>query len=314
MADIWHDREWAEGEACVNITSRADANATARVRCPDGAVWHSKSMIDRRQVRGPQGLLQVMETGGGVGIPVIFLHADSGAASQWLEVQQAIGADRHAVAFDFRGHGGSQPARNEKYDFAARFEDVLSVADAVGLQRFLIAAHSGGAAVALEGASTHSPRIAGLFLLDPPNDPRAMPQAMKEGLLAGLAGPKSLDVQKEFYASIAGSRPDVRERVLADCEAVTAQARLGVARAFTEWDPEPTLNAWRGPIHVVASQANDNARALHKLRSDLAHTVVPGVGHWIQLDDPSLVIRELKAFVQGIEAGPVGLGATQSSA
>jgi pimeloyl-ACP methyl ester carboxylesterase len=258
-------------------------------------------MIQRRGVRGTEGRLETSETGGGSRLPVVFLHADSGRASQWQEVQQGIASERRAVAFDFRGHGDSEPARNEDYGFAARFEDLLSVVDALELDQFLVAAHSGGAAVALEGAAQHSPRIAGLFLLDPPTDPRVMPQAMKDGVLQGLASSNSLEVQKQLYATIAGANAQVRERVLADCERVHPSARLGVAKALTSWNPELSLETWRGPIHIVSAKASDNGHTLYALRPDIGHTVVPDVGHWIQLDDPSAVERALRTFIESVE-------------
>lgn len=265
-------------------------------------------MIQRRQVGGRQGQLETSEAGVGApapALPVVFLHADSGRASQWSAVQEAISTERRTAAFDFRGHGRSEPARNEDYGFAGRVEDLLSVVDALELRRFVVAAHSGGAAVALEAGAAQPERIAGLFLLDPPTDPRVMPEEVKSGMLQGLASPNSLEIQKQFYATIAGSNASVRERVLADCEAVNSAARLGVARALAQWNPEPCLKAWKGPIHVVGSQSNDNGHALYDLRSDVPRTVVPSVGHWIQLDDPALVTRALRDFAALVEQAEV---------
>lgn len=262
-------------------------------------------MIQRRQVAGTQAQLETTETGVGARLPIVFLHADSGRASQWQEVQEELTDERRAVAFDFRGHGHSEPARNGDYGFLGRFEDLLSVVDALELRRFVIAAHSGGAAVALAGAAEHSARIAGLFLLDPPTDPRAMPRAMKDGMLEGLAGPDGLAVQKKFYASIAGSNPEVRERVLADCEVVAPRARLGVARALASWNPETSLKAWLGPIHIVSAQTSDSEHALYRLRPNISHTLVPNVGHWIQLEDPARVKQALRSFVESIEQAEI---------
>ena len=96
----------------------------------------------------------------------------------------------------------------------------------------------------------------------------------------------------------------MRERVLADCARVSAPARLGVARALSEWNPEPTLNAWRGPLFILASAANDNGHALHDLRPEVAHAVVPQVGHWIQLEKPELVEQTLRRFLSEVESSP----------
>ena len=259
--------------------------------------------IQHRMIRGQQGRLATFEAGEGEGLPVLFLHADSGGALQWREVMLGIASERRAVAFDFRGHGASEPARNEDYGYAGRAEDVSSVAESLGLLRCVLVAHSGGAAVALEFAARHSEQVAGLVLIDPATDPRALPLEVKQRMLRDLAGPRSLDVQRAFYASIAGQSSAVRERVLADCERVDSAARLGVAEALAEWDPEPTLNAWRGPSFIVASSGNDNGHALYELRADLAHAVVPDVGHWIQLEQPALVEQVLRRFLREVE-GP----------
>lgn len=259
--------------------------------------------INHTVIRGQQGQLAAFEAGQSERLPVLFLHADSGGADQWREVLLRIAPERRAVAFDFRGHGASEPAKNEDYGYVGRAEDVSSVADALGLSRCLLVAHSGGAAVALQFVARHPEQVAGLLLIDPATDPRALPPAVKQGMLRDLAGPRSLDVQKAFYASIAGQDAAVRERVLADCERVDPAARLGVARALAEWDPEPTLNAWQGPLFIVASSANDNGHALYRLRPDWAHSVVPDVGHWIQLEKPALVEQTLRRFLREVE-GP----------
>lgn len=257
--------------------------------------------IKAHTIQGPEGQLATLEAGGGAGLPALFLHADSGSAGQWQEVLQRIASERRAVAFDFRGNGASPPAANEDYGYAGRAEDVAAVADRLGLERFVLVAHSGGAAVALEYASTHADRAAGLLLIDPPSDPRALPGAVKEGMLRDMSGPRSLEAQKAFYASIAGADPAVRERVLADCERGGAAARKGVALALVEWNPEPTLNAWRGPIFILAGTANDNGHALYDLRPEIPHAVIEEVGHWIQLEKPDLVEQTFRRFVAELE-------------
>ena len=258
--------------------------------------------IQQGMTPGRQGQLATFEAGQSQRLPVLFLHGDSGGARQWQEVLLRIAPERRAVAFDFRGHGASEPARNSDYGYVGRAEDVSSVINALGLGRCVLVAHSGGAAVALQLAAQHQEQVAGLLLVDPATDPRALPVAVKRAMLRDLSGPGSLDAQKAFYTSIAGQDPAVRERVLADCERVDATARLGVAQALVDWNPEPTLNAWRGPCFIVASSANDNGHALYDLRPDLPHCVVPDVGHWIQLEQPTLVEQTLRRFLLEVEA------------
>lgn len=253
-------------------------------------------------VAGPQGALAVSELGAGGGLPLVFLHADSGRASQWSGVVRALANDRRKIALDFRGSGESAPARDGDYSYLGRADDVAAVADALGLRRFVIVAHSGGAAVALEYAARHATRVAGLLLVDPPTDPRALPQDVREQMVRDLAGPQSLKAQQDFYRTIVGDNPATRERVLADCEAVEHAARAGIGAALANWNPQPALEAWRGPTLVLSTPPSDNEHALYRLRPDLPHRVIGGAGHWIQLDQPALVAREIVAFVAGLEA------------
>jgi pimeloyl-ACP methyl ester carboxylesterase len=138
-------------------------------------------------------------------------------------------------------------------------------------------------------------------LLDPATDPRVIPQDIRDGIVTGLAGPQSLNFQKQFYATIAGSNEKVCASVLADCAKVLPQARLGFGEAFAEWNPEPSLDAWKGPIFILASEASDTPSALYRLRPQIPHEVVKGTGHWLQLDTPDIVAKAIRRFIAGIE-------------
>lgn len=248
-----------------------------------------------------QGRLAVYEKGEGPGLPVLFLHADSGRAAQWAEVAEKIGAKRPVITLDSRGSGDSAEALDGDYSYAGRAADIDAVAEARELKRFIIVAHSGSGAAALLYAGQYPDRVAGLFLLDPATDPRTIPQEIRAGIIAGLAGPQSLDFQKQFYATIAGSDERVLARVLADCEKVAPAARLGFGKAFAEWNPEPALDGWRGPIFILAGAASDNQAALYRLRPQIPHEVVTGTGHWLQLDEPDIVAEAIRRFIAGIE-------------
>ena len=252
-------------------------------------------------IQAPQGRLAVYEKGHGKGLPVLFLHADSGTASQWTEVLEKIGAGRTVLALDSRGSGESAEARDGDYAYAGRAADIDAVAKALNLARFVIVAHSGSGAAALLYAGKHRDQVAGLFLLDPATDPRAIPQEIRDQIVTGLAGPHSLDFQKQFYATIAGPNEKVRDRVLADCEKVAPAARLGFGKAFAEWNPEPALDAWKGPIFILSGEASDTPAALYRLRPAIPHEVVKGTGHWLQLDAPDIVADAIEKFIAETE-------------
>ncbi|QNA82612.1 alpha/beta hydrolase [Sphingomonas sp. So64.6b] len=252
-------------------------------------------------IPGTQGNLAVLEAGHGSDLPIVFLHADSGRASQWAEVLEGIGQDRRVYALDSRGSGDSSPAINSDYSYEGRAEDISDLVATLELERFVIVAHSGSGAVALEYAAKHVDQVAGIFLLDPATDPRAIPTDVRASFLQALKGPASLDAQKAFFASIAGNNAQTKARVLEDCASVDAAARLGFATALANWNPESALDAWKGPIFLLVSVPNDNPNALHVLRPTLPHAVVAGSGHWIQLDQPHRLEQEIRRFMTSIE-------------
>jgi len=139
-------------------------------------------------------------------------------------------------------------------------------------------------------------------MVDPPTDPRALPREVRDKYLGGLAGPQSLDVLRGFYAGIVGGNEQTRQRVLADVERVAPDARLGVGKALAEWNPEPTLKAFSGPMLVLASVPNDTPAALYHLRPDIPHHVVVNAGHWLQLDQPGIVENAITEFVAAVRA------------
>lgn len=159
---------------------------------------------------------------------------------------------------------------------------------------------AGSGAAALIYAGQNPDRVAGLFLLDPATDPRAIPKEILDQMTTGLAGPQSLDFQKQFYATIAGPNEKVRDEVLADCEAVAPDARLGFGKAFAQWNPESTLDAWKGPIFILSGEASDTPSALYRLRPHIPHRIVKGTGHWLQLDAPDIVADAIRKFLDEI--------------
>jgi pimeloyl-ACP methyl ester carboxylesterase len=74
-----------------------------------------------------------------------------------------------------------------------------------------------------------------------------------------------------------------------------------VARALAQWNPEPTLNTWRGPLRILTSASNDDGHALYHLRPDVERKIVSDVGHWLQLERPELVLEDVRTFLAELE-------------
>jgi pimeloyl-ACP methyl ester carboxylesterase len=119
-------------------------------------------------VRGVE--LAVTDTGGNGGLPYFWGHGLSGSSAQDSRFSmfdwKRLAGSRRVVRWDARGHGesaGTDEPDAYRWDNLAR--DLLELADALGVDRFVAGGVSMGAATALHAATIAPERIAGLVLV-----------------------------------------------------------------------------------------------------------------------------------------------------
>lgn len=248
-------------------------------------------------VKGPAGALYV-DDGGKGGVPVVFVHASCGNATHWEAQLAHVRRHRRAVALDLRGHGRSAPPPADAISIEDFARDVAAVVEGLGLERFVLVGHSMGGAVCVAYAGLHPDRVAGLFLLDPASDGRAIPAEQAAGLMQALASDAWSEVIAEYWAPmLVPSRPEVRERVLSQLRAtspVGARAGLGALLTF---DPVAPLRRFPGPSLSVITAFNEEPGSYQRLVPELPSRKVEGTGHWVQLDAPDRVNALLDGFL-----------------
>jgi pimeloyl-ACP methyl ester carboxylesterase len=249
-------------------------------------------------VPGPAGALAV-DDGGRGGMPVVFAHSLAGNSSHWQAQLEHLRPSRRAVALDLRGHGRSESPRNSDYSIAGMDGDVAAVADTLGLDWFVLVGHSMGGAVALTYAGAHPERVASLLLVDPVGDGKQISSAATKPLFAGLDSNYDATI-REYWTGIAGPNSAVRERLLADLRATPRQTVVPAFRAALQFDPDPSLARYRGPKVSIVTPYNDQPFSLHRLGKGFPHQVVPGTGHWIQLDKPDDFNRLMDEFLENV--------------
>jgi pimeloyl-ACP methyl ester carboxylesterase len=174
--------------------------------------------------------------------------------------------------------------------------DIAAAADALGLDRFVLVGHSMGGGVALNYAGVHPDRVAGLLLVDPIGDGKQIPATESQSFLNGLESEYPTMI-RQYWTSIVGPNSAVRERLLGDLGAVTKDTLLQSLRSVMQFDPDPLLARYPGPIMAVVTPQNDAGFSLHRLGRGFPHRVVTGTGHWIQLDQPEEFNRLLDEFL-----------------
>lgn len=126
-------------------------------------------MVQRRSIQAGGRRLSFLEKGRRVaGEPsLVVIHGLMGTAATFLPLLAEMAEDRHVIALDLPGAGGSERDPRMGASLANATESVLKALDALELERPVLVGHSHGGAVAMYLAAFHPERTSGLVLIAP---------------------------------------------------------------------------------------------------------------------------------------------------
>lgn len=254
-------------------------------------------------VKGPHGMLRVEDRGAGPGVPVLFVHGLAGDRRVWEAQVTHLSPGRRVVALDLHGMGESEPSKTTDYTVPSFAQDVLAVADALGLRRFVLVGHSLGGAVVAEVASEHPDRVAGLLLDDPAGDLTTLPPGALDAWLAGMEPPTYREFTEAWFGKmLASARPEVRDAVYAQMRRTPPAVVSASARGLSVYGSATALRRYSGPMLTVVTPENQEAYSLQKLLPDLPSQLITGTSHWVMMDDPGAFDAVMDKFLQEVEA------------
>lgn len=151
--------------------------------------------IQSSMVHTPRINTHVLSSGAEGGEPVLLIHGNASSATFWEETMLALPTGYRAIAPDLRGYGDTE----DKLVDATRgyndwVDDLLSLMDTLGIERFHVAGHSLGGGVIYSLIAAAAPRVRTVTLFAP-----ASPY--------GFGGTKGLDgtpCQPDFAGSGGG--------------------------------------------------------------------------------------------------------------
>jgi 2-hydroxymuconate-semialdehyde hydrolase len=109
--------------------------------------------------------------------PLLLVHGWFSHRGVWRQTVEALQADYYCVALDLLGFGDSAKPAEAEYSIEAQGRRVLRLADALGLERFVLVGHSMGGQTALCVASLLAPeRVTRLVSVAGVVAARLMPQ------------------------------------------------------------------------------------------------------------------------------------------
>ena len=249
------------------------------------------------EVNGKAGPIAVDD--GGTGEPACLLvHSLGGRLAFWELTLTELRRNHRAAALDLRGHGASAPASFAESGLDDFVDDVLRVADSLGLRRFVLVGHSFGATVALATAVRAPGRVLALVLVDPAGAFDQVPVSTLEAFIDTVLQDEGGEfVRAAYEANLERATPATRAAVLASLAATGRDTLGGAYTAMFATDARALLLRYPGPVRLIVDAANDSPMSLHAQLPDLDVVSIEGASHWLMLDRPEQFALALKEFV-----------------
>ena len=252
---------------------------------------------------------------------MLLVHGLGASLAVWGENIGPLAEIGSVYAIDLPGHGKSDKPSGLRYDPVAGGHFLMSLMDALGLQRAVLVGNSAGGLVSSWSAINYPDRVRGLVLVDSAGLDRRMPwffrlsTVPKLGELlhspAALNGPnmaKSVfhrprPADERLLHDLAASRnnPDAKraelESIRSGINVLGLKKEMMVLTGLSGLG-RPIMVIWGGEDRIFP--VSHAQRALKALTVGPMH-VIPDAGHWPMLEKSREFNRLAASFIKGIE-------------
>jgi pimeloyl-ACP methyl ester carboxylesterase len=266
---------------------------------------------------------------GGAGPPLLLVHGWPQTWYAWRTLMLALARDFQVIVPDQRGTGLSgKPSGG--YDTATLADDLATLMDVLGHQRFAVAGHDTGMWIAYALAADYPDRVARLAVAE-----AAMPGVSASPPLFGstqandrlwhFAFNRLAEVNEQLvqgredvyfgfqFAKAAKTLPDYAVKYYIDALAADPDALRGSFAAYRALDTTIAQNerrkARRLTLPVLALGGAEGigegaANTMKLAADDVQSVVIPGSGHYCLEEAPEETLAALTAFLAPYRDGP----------
>ena len=253
----------------------------------------------------------------GEGFPLILCYCRGGNATMWNPQVEAFSRNYRFIRFEPRGHGRSDaPEDPSAYGLDTSVEDLLGLLDHLGIEKAYVGGLSMGGGITTRFTLLHQDRVAGLMVIDSGSasghahaeeirtrTTRVRELAFTEGMEA--VGRYSIR-EVDSFVGRAARGPEAVEGIMEMFRALTPH---GYTYSIEALDQAPVFDYRLSEITVPTlciagdeDPALEDVRFIHSQVEGSEMVVVPGAGHFVNLDQTEIFNREILAFLAKVDA------------
>nr|WP_081922998.1 alpha/beta hydrolase [Paraburkholderia fungorum] len=239
----------------------------------------------------------------GNGRPVVLLHGWCLNSQMWTYAQDALNGDFEVVTLDLPGFGAAAGFAGP-YSLERYAEDLASLLDELQLADVVLVGFAFGAAVALEAATSHNPRIAAVVSVGIPTAQSSPYKKMPKAMRRDWPGFARRSAQALFHTPQSDATIAWLERMFG---ATALHVAIETVETLAGYDPLRTVA--QVPVPTLFVHADKDAvspvwlgKACAAQMPDARLEIVADCGHLIVLDQKSLFHQLVRDFVFSIDS------------
>ena len=234
----------------------------------------------------------------GTGEQVVFIHGSGGSTMSWYFQKGRLGESIETILVDLPGHGKMKGEKSfDSIDDCMK--SVLETVRAIGLNRFYIAGHSMGGAVAMLFAFEHPEMLKGMILIGSGARLKVLPQILN-GIREDKEGTVARIINLAFSKKAAES---LKESSLKEMIKTDAQVLYNDFYACDRFDLMSSLDKIHVPTLIVCGK--DDLLTPPKYSHYLADVIkgsslvlIGDAGHMVMLEKPKEFNDAIMDFVK----------------
>lgn len=256
----------------------------------------------------------------GNGPPLVILHGLYGSSDNWVTIAKALSDSFTVYLPDQRNHG--QSPHSETHDYDSMRDDLFELVSDLALKRFFLAGHSMGGKTAISFALKWPEILNGLLIADiSPFTNEAIGNTLYSQHFSILNAILSFDLhnistRSEAERQLTKKIPSEKERglILKNLQRISDKTfswKLNASSLLRNLDKimegikrQTDFNQQITGFPVIFLKGGNSDYIPSGDFSDIQHVFpaaeiieVPGAGHWIQVDKPDEVVKNLRRLL-----------------